>query len=117
MDDFVNQTGTRLRRARLDAGYRTASAAAKKLGIPISTYTAHENNQNDFSPEQAEEYAKAFNTSAEWLLFERRPVADKTPGIDDKLVDLKKLDEDAFQKLRNRFLDMIEGAKTLLKTK
>ncbi len=60
--------GDRLRQARKAAGFETASAAAKHMGLPVSTYSAHENGQNDFSVAQAERYAIAFDVPVLWLL-------------------------------------------------
>ena len=59
----------RLRAARARAGFSSASKAAAALGISASTYTAHENGQNEFTAAQAEAYAKAFGTSPGWLFF------------------------------------------------
>ena len=58
----------RLRSARQQAGHRSARAAALRLGIAPSTYSAHENGQNDFGPDAARLYARAFGVSAAWLL-------------------------------------------------
>lgn len=58
----------RLRRARIKAGYPSARSAALKFKWGVSTYAAHENGQNDFDPETAEEYGRAFKTSAAYLL-------------------------------------------------
>lgn len=59
----------RLRRAREDAGYRTATAAIEKFKWPSSSYRAHENGQNNFNPETAQQYAEAYGASAAWLLL------------------------------------------------
>lgn len=60
--------GMRLRQARLAAGFKTASQAVKKFHWKSSTYRAHENGQNPFKPDDATEYARAFNVSPVWLL-------------------------------------------------
>lgn len=60
--------GDRLRAARLLARYSSASKAAEALGVSASTYRAHENGQNEFGPEEAEHYARKFNTTAAHLL-------------------------------------------------
>lgn len=59
----------RLRKARLEAGYKSATAAIRSCGWPNSTYRAHENGQNNFKPETAELYGKAYGVSPAWLLF------------------------------------------------
>ncbi len=61
--------GDRLRHAREAAGYKTATAAIEHFNWPNSTYRAHENGQNHFTPVLAELYAKAFGVSAAWLLL------------------------------------------------
>lgn len=65
----MNDMGDRLRKARIGAGYKYASEAAKALGVTSSTYRAHENGQNEFGVEEAEFYAKRFGVSAGWLLM------------------------------------------------
>lgn len=67
----MSDMGERLRKARIKAGYKYASAAAKALGVTESTYRAHENGQNEFGIDEAEIYAKRFNVSALWLLTEK----------------------------------------------
>lgn len=59
----------RLRRAREKAGYRTATDAINKLKWPSSAYRAHENGQNNFRADTAEQYAEAYGVSAAWLLL------------------------------------------------
>jgi phage repressor protein C with HTH and peptisase S24 domain len=63
-----NTMHDRLRIARQQAGYRSASEAVVAFGWRPSTYRAHENGQNPFRPSDAQEYAKAFDVSAAWLL-------------------------------------------------
>lgn len=95
----------RLRDARIAAGFQSASSAAKSHGWSVSTYIAHENGQNDYSPEKAEVYAKAFKTSAEWLLFGKEDLAF---GID---AQLKTLPPDEARRLFSEFTAMIRGVK------
>jgi transcriptional regulator with XRE-family HTH domain len=64
----MGDMGNRLKAARAAAGYPSARAAATKKGWKVSTYAAHENGQNDFKPEDAIKYAKAFKTSPGYLL-------------------------------------------------
>lgn len=68
----MNTRGERLAWAREMAGYRSKSAAAHALGIPVSTYNAHERAEQpgsrDFSPEDAERYARKFQVAVGWLL-------------------------------------------------
>lgn len=65
------QNGTmneRLKRARISAGYRTASDAINRFGWRGSTYRAHENGQNHFDAQTATNYARAYGVNAGWLL-------------------------------------------------
>jgi len=59
----------RLRYARERAGYASSSAAARAMGIKVSTYTHHENGTRDFDDETAARYARMFRVSPEWLVF------------------------------------------------
>lgn len=61
--------GDRLRHAREAAGYRTATAAVEHFNWPNTTYRAHENGQNHYSPAIAKIYANAYGVSAAWLLL------------------------------------------------
>jgi len=65
--------GDRLRAARIKAGFPSARQAALRNKLPPSTYAAHENGQNDFGPADADLYAKAFKTTAAWLLTAEGP--------------------------------------------
>lgn len=60
----------RLKHAREEiAGFKSATAAAKALGIPYPTYAGHENGaKGAFRREDAVRYAKFFRVSLEWLL-------------------------------------------------
>lgn len=60
--------GERLKKARIDAGYRTATDAAKALGIPYPTYAAHENGSRQYESDEAIAYARKFKVAIEWLL-------------------------------------------------
>jgi len=64
----MNEIRERLREARLNAGFSSASKAACALGVGVSTYAAHENGQNGFDVDAAAKYARKFNVSVEWLL-------------------------------------------------
>ena len=58
----------RLKRARLKAGFRTATDAARAHGWVISTYLGHENGDRVPSRNCAKRYANAFHTTWDWLL-------------------------------------------------
>lgn len=61
----------RLKKARKDAGFRTARDAASSLGIPYSTYAGHENGSRQFETDEAVIYARKFKVPIEWLLTGR----------------------------------------------
>jgi phage repressor protein C with HTH and peptisase S24 domain len=57
------------------------------MGIPVSTYGAHERAQSpggrDYGPEDAKKYARRFGVTPEWLLTGREPFptgADESPA-------------------------------------
>lgn len=57
----------RLRQARIAAGFTSAADAARRFGFTYNTYKSNENGAAPFSFDQAQDYAKAFKVSAEWL--------------------------------------------------
>lgn len=84
--------GDRLRIAR-EKRFPSARAAALALGVPVSTYGAHERAQEpggrDYGPDEAEKYARRLKVSPEWLLT-GRPVNGS-----DQAADLPTIDPDA----------------------
>lgn len=58
----------RLRQARKDAGFESASDAANAFGWQASGYIHHENGTRAFNVEQAKRYARAFRVNPGWLL-------------------------------------------------
>lgn len=73
--------GDRLRTARINANYESAARAAEALGVSASTYRAHENGQNDYSPEEAERYARKFGANAGYLLTGQASSASEIKSI------------------------------------
>ncbi len=63
----LDSPGGRLRWAREQAGFATATDFAKRFGYNATSYRAYENNQNGFS-RKAHELADRLNVSARWLL-------------------------------------------------
>lgn len=59
--------GDRLKAAR-ERFFPSARKAALRHHWTYSTYAGHENGQNDFGPDEAKTYAKAFKTKGSWLL-------------------------------------------------
>ncbi|WP_262048632.1 XRE family transcriptional regulator [Bradyrhizobium sp. Bra78] len=81
----------RLTSARKEAGYTTVKAAADALGVKEVTYAQHENGIRGFRREAADQYARKFHVSLEWLLTgkgqkERRPI--KVPPGQQRHVSL-----------------------------
>lgn len=64
----MGDMGQRLREAR-ERKFKSAAKAAAALGVPASSYRAHENGQNQYSKEEAKFYARRFDVSAPWLLY------------------------------------------------
>ncbi|WP_157218697.1 helix-turn-helix domain-containing protein [Flavisphingomonas formosensis] len=58
----------RLRQARIEAGFKSASAAARKFGWGDATYRHHENGTRAYGIDQAQMYGEAFGVSPIWLL-------------------------------------------------
>lgn len=72
----------RLRRARVEAGFSTASEAVRRFGWNKHTYAQHENGTRGFKRETADDYAKAFKVSAAWLLTgENRAASNTLPVV------------------------------------
>lgn len=59
----------RLKRARKEAGYATATAFHTKHGIPQSTYSMHESGRRPLDVPTAEKYGRLLNVSPAWLLY------------------------------------------------
>jgi len=68
----------RLKKARIGAGFATATDAIRRFGWKGSTYRAHENSQNQYDPDTAKTYGQAYGVSPGWLLTgegEMRPTS------------------------------------------
>jgi phage repressor protein C with HTH and peptisase S24 domain len=76
--------GERLRIAR-EKFFKSARVAAKALGMPVSTYGAHERAEDpggrDYGPDEAKRYGRRFRVTPEWLLTGRK--VGPTDGTDD----------------------------------
>ena len=73
----------RLKKAREDAGFRSAAQAAKALDISISTYTTHENGSRDFKEDVAQRYAEKFGVDLAWLLLGEHTGQSSSASISD----------------------------------
>jgi hypothetical protein len=69
----MGESNARLKQAREAAGYKSARQAALKNGWTPSTYASHENGQTEVPSRAADVYAKAFHTTAAWILFGTGP--------------------------------------------
>jgi len=58
----------RLKSARMDAGFRTATEAANRLRVKTPTYLGHENGSRAFDLADAQLYGQHFGVSPYWLL-------------------------------------------------
>jgi phage repressor protein C with HTH and peptisase S24 domain len=63
----------RLKEARIGAGFRTGTDAAKAAGVPVATYNAHENGNRSLTVRSSELYSKTFNVRGSWLLTGELP--------------------------------------------
>lgn len=65
--------GERLKYLREKAGFRSAREFAQLMGVPVSTYNAHERagtpGARDFDEEAAAKYARTLQADKLWLLF------------------------------------------------
>ncbi|WP_458756653.1 LexA family transcriptional regulator [Afipia sp. TerB] len=91
--------------ARKRAGFASASDAAKALGVKEPTYLGHENGSRGFKKASAEQYARRFGVSLEWLLTGRetgaRASPHKTPAAGpEKIIHIPLLDSVTAGKLR-----------------
>jgi phage repressor protein C with HTH and peptisase S24 domain len=75
--------GERLRIAR-EKFFKSARVAAKALGMPVSTYGAHERAEDpggrDYGPDEAKRYGRRFRVTPEWLLTGRKVGPTDGPG-------------------------------------
>lgn len=67
--DVDQAAAARLKRARIEGGYRTAVDFARALGINITTYHHHENGRRGIPEDAARRYAKALDLNFSSLLF------------------------------------------------
>jgi len=79
----------RLRQARTRAGFLSAAAAAKSMGIPEGTYAGHENGHRGFPAKSAPQYARKFKVSEEWLLYGKGSIDD----VPDERIDIPSVEQ------------------------
>ena len=66
-----------LKKARIVAGYKTATDAIHKFGWKASIYRAHESGSLEYDIETAMTHAKAYGISLSYLGFDERKSANK----------------------------------------
>jgi hypothetical protein len=69
----MDTPGQRLQAARKARGFKTAKEAAVFMGVPIPTYGMHEIAKSHLPAWRADQYARVFHTTPEWLNYGRRP--------------------------------------------
>jgi phage repressor protein C with HTH and peptisase S24 domain len=72
-NERMGDSNERLRKVREKAGFRSARSAALRFGWNPSTYASHENGQTAVPQEAAKAYARAFKSSAAWILTGEGP--------------------------------------------
>lgn len=81
---------SRLRAAREAAGFDSAKGAAEAMGVPVASYVQHENGSRGYKRDRAEQYARRFRTTPEWLLFGRgaapEPSAEPSEGDLEQMI-------------------------------
>lgn len=68
MSEIARAVGARLKQAREEAGFRSASAFATHWEIPISTYSQHETGKRVLSADMLIYYSDLLKVPAGWLL-------------------------------------------------
>jgi hypothetical protein len=71
----MGDSNERLRKALKNAGFKSARSAALRYGWNPSTFASHVNGQTAVPPEAAKAYARAFKSSAAWILTGEGPAA------------------------------------------
>ena len=84
----MDDPAARLRIARMRAGYSTAKDAAEALGLPVSTYIAHENGSRGYPAKRAEVYARKFKVREQWLLYGVGPAPGETDAPKAEVINI-----------------------------
>lgn len=82
MSGVTEEQGKRLKELRIKRGFERAADAARAYGWPVTTYQAHENGSRGLKLDIARRYAKAFNSSAAYILTgANKTNGDGTPSV------------------------------------
>ena len=73
----IMEANDRLRQARVDAGFDSATEAARRFRWNENTTRSHENGNRGFKTNDAEKYARAYRVPVEWLMFGRGEATKK----------------------------------------
>jgi transcriptional regulator with XRE-family HTH domain len=87
----MEDAATRLKRARIKAGYKTAKAAADRFGWVLSTYRSHENGQTPVPVSFAKRYARAFRVTPDWLLFDNNDATSIDQLLEGKPARIRRI--------------------------
>ncbi|MED4801933.1 helix-turn-helix transcriptional regulator [Bacillus atrophaeus] len=96
--------GKKLKEARLRAGYRSQTEAAKKLGITSQVLSNYEGGRRDPDTQTLKALAELYNVSADYLLgTEKKELSKLDESINEAIEELKK--EDTLLLMRNADID------------
>ncbi|BBL53491.1 hypothetical protein MF1_07490 [Bartonella quintana] len=114
MLDKITDQSSRLMKARLVRGFRSAKEAARYFGWNYSSYIQHEQGLRGIS-RASKKYAKAFRISEGWLLTGEEgdgpsfPISTVGKPIEEQIIDLLKktsqTDKETILHLLNRLND------------
>lgn len=96
--------GQRLKEARLKAGYKSQTEAAKKLGITSQVLSNYEGGRRDPDTQTLKALAELYNVSADYLLgTEKKKLSKLDESINEAIEELKK--EETLLLMRNADID------------
>ncbi|MBY0126149.1 helix-turn-helix domain-containing protein [Bacillus subtilis] len=96
--------GQRLKEARLKAGYKSQTEAAKKLGISSQVLSNYEGGRRDPDTQTLKALAELYNVSADYLLgTEKKKLSKLDESINEAIEELKK--EETLLLMRNADID------------
>lgn len=81
---IIMEKNERLQLARKNAGFDSASDAARAMDVSVQTYAAHENGYRSFKEDSARRYARRFGVDVTWLIFGTGTMKpEKGAAVDD----------------------------------
>ncbi|MBA5715609.1 helix-turn-helix domain-containing protein [Bacillus subtilis] len=96
--------GQRLKEARLKAGYKSQTEAAKKLGITSQVLSNYEGGRRDPDTQTLKALAELYDVSADYLLgTEKKKPSKLDESINEAIEELKK--EETLLLMRNADID------------